>query len=135
MVYTGAPKSLCSSTVFETLLFKILKFNCMCVYTFMWQYIHWIYVYIYMNKTSYFFSQDVQKHYVSYEKPYRGEMGIQTYLPHQMKGYFMVGKTKWSIGVFLFIFDIMNILWNMFCYLPCSFYLFASHFPTFMLGP
>lgn len=34
--------------------------------------------------------QDVQKHYVSYEKPYRGEMGIQTYLPHQMKGYFMV---------------------------------------------
>ncbi|XP_022340987.2 uncharacterized protein LOC111135323 isoform X3 [Crassostrea virginica] len=34
--------------------------------------------------------QQVQQHYVSYEKPYRGEMGIQTYLPHQMKGYFMV---------------------------------------------
>ncbi|XP_048746898.2 uncharacterized protein LOC125659312 isoform X2 [Ostrea edulis] len=34
--------------------------------------------------------QQVEQHYVSYEKPYRGEMGIQTYHPHQMKDYFMV---------------------------------------------
>ncbi|XP_062567851.1 uncharacterized protein LOC134230091 isoform X2 [Saccostrea cucullata] len=34
--------------------------------------------------------QQVQQHYVSYEKPYRGELGIQTYQPHQMKDYFMV---------------------------------------------
>lgn len=89
-----------------------------------------------MNKTSYFFSQDVQKRYVSYEKPYRGEMGIQTYLPHQMKGYFMVGKTILSIGVFFCLYLTLNehFVKHVLLY-TLSVYLFASHFPTFMLGP
>ena len=61
----------------------------------------WIYMvkYSVYNEYNYILTsrQQVQQHYVSYEKPYRGEMGIQTYLPHQMKGYFMVRVTFWSM--------------------------------------
>ncbi|XP_076098916.1 uncharacterized protein LOC143068607 isoform X2 [Mytilus galloprovincialis] len=34
--------------------------------------------------------EDVQKHYNKYKKPYKGEMGIHTYQPFQMQGYFAV---------------------------------------------
>ena len=37
-----------------------------------------------------FYREDVQKHYNKYKKPYKGEMGIHTYHPWQMKGYFAV---------------------------------------------
>ncbi|XP_033760619.1 uncharacterized protein LOC117342547 [Pecten maximus] len=34
--------------------------------------------------------QDVQRHYEKYKHPYRGEMGIQSYKPHQIEHYFLV---------------------------------------------
>ncbi|OWF49101.1 hypothetical protein KP79_PYT20675 [Mizuhopecten yessoensis] len=34
--------------------------------------------------------QDVQQHYEKYKRPYRGEMGIQSYKPNQIEHYFLV---------------------------------------------
>ncbi|XP_060063880.1 uncharacterized protein LOC132544320 [Ylistrum balloti] len=34
--------------------------------------------------------QDVQRHYEKYKRPYRGEMGIQSYKPQQIEHYFLV---------------------------------------------
>lgn len=138
MVYTGAPKSLCSSIVYETLLFKILKFNCMCVYTVHLcdnTFFEFTFTSIWIKILLFFQSRCSETLCVLWEALPWGN-GYPD-LPTSSNERLFYGRQDKMIyrGLFCLFLTLSEHFVKHVLLFTLSVYLFSSHFPTFMLGP